>query len=100
MTNAQNAPVPAGPTTTSQDVLAATMAALMPLGAGFTVTLGYLWLDIFGLIVGLGAVAGWAYWWRNKHGAFFPADLRGGSVGGFGALVAVIGLFFLIALVP
>ncbi|MER7083399.1 hypothetical protein SAMN05421805_12282 [Saccharopolyspora antimicrobica] len=85
----QQAPVPV-PTTAAQDALAATLAALMPLGGGLLVALGYAWLDVFGLILGLGGAIGWAFWWRNKHKTFFPKDLRGGSVGGIGALVAVI----------
>ncbi|MEV5535572.1 hypothetical protein AB0L13_01840 [Saccharopolyspora shandongensis] len=98
MTHAQNTPVPVGPTTTSQDVLAATLAALLPLGGGMLVMLGYSWLDIFGLILGVAGAAGWGYWWRNKHKSFFPKDLRGGSVGGIGALVAVIGILLFISL--
>jgi hypothetical protein len=98
MTQAQNTPVPAGPTTTSQDALAATLAALLPLGGGMLLMLGYAWIGIFGSILGAGAAIGWAFWWRNKHKAFFPKDLRGGSVGGVGALVAVIGVLLFISL--
>ncbi|GAA0540283.1 hypothetical protein GCM10011581_48720 [Saccharopolyspora subtropica] len=96
MTNAHNAPV--GPTTPAQDALAATMAALMPLGGGLLLMLGYAWLGIFGLVLGVAGAAGWAFHWRNKHGAFFPKDLRGGSVGGFGALVAIIGFLLFVSL--
>jgi hypothetical protein len=86
------------PTTVSQDALAAALAALMPLGAGLLVVLGYAWIGVFGAILGaIGAVA-WAFWWRNKHQAFFPGDLRGGSVGGVAALIALIGLLFVLAL--
>ncbi|KAA5826744.1 hypothetical protein ABT337_08450 [Saccharopolyspora hirsuta] len=92
----QQAPAPV-PTTASQDALAATLAALMPLGGGLLVALGYSWLDIFGLILGAAGAAGWAFWWRNKHQAFFPKDLRGGSVGGIGALVALITVLLFIS---
>lgn len=85
----QQAPVPV-PTTAAQDALAATLAALMPLGGGLLVALGYAWLDVFGLILGVGGAIGWAFWWRNKHKTFFPKTLRGGSVGGIGAIVALI----------
>ncbi|CAM00964.1 hypothetical protein A8924_2049 [Saccharopolyspora erythraea NRRL 2338] len=97
MTDAQNLPA-AGPTTVSQDMLAATLAALMPLGGGFLILWGYAWLDIFGAIVGAALAGGWAFWWRNKHRTFFPKDLRGGSVGGVAVLVALFGLFFFLAL--
>ncbi|QIZ36640.1 hypothetical protein [Saccharopolyspora sp. ASAGF58] len=98
MTYAHNTPVPAGPTTTSQDALAATLAALMPLGGGLLVMLGYAWIGIFGAILGLAGAAGWAFWWRNKHKTFFPKDLRGGSVGGIGGIVAVIAFLLFVSL--
>lgn len=98
MTQAQNVPATTGPTTVSQDVLAGTLAALMPLGSGFMVFFGYSLMGAFGVILGLGGAAWWAYWWRNKHEAFFPKDLRGGSVGGVAALVALFGLLFFLSL--
>lgn len=82
------------PTTTSQDLLAAALAALMPLGAGLLMLLGWALLGVFGVILGLGGSFWWGYWWRTKHQAFFPTDLRGGSVGGIAVLVALIGIFF------
>lgn len=97
-----SAPVPAEPvavpTTTEQDLLAAALAALMPLGAGFLVLIAYLWMDVFGVILGLAGVAWWAYWWRKKRGAFFPKDLQGSSVTGMAVFVAVLGLIFALAL--
>ena len=98
MTHAQNVPANTGPTTPSQDVLAAALAALMPLGGGFLVFFGYAWIGAFGAILGAAGAGWWAYWWYNKHGAFFPKDLRGGSVGGIAALVALAGLCFFLAL--
>ncbi|GAA2799302.1 hypothetical protein [Saccharopolyspora taberi] len=97
MTEAQKAPA-LGPTSVSQDLLAAALAALMPLGGGFLALWGYAWLGIFGVILGLVAAGGWAFWWRNKHKTFFPKDLRGGSVAGIAVLVALFGLFFFLAL--
>ncbi len=97
MTHAANAPV-IGPTTVSQDLLAATLAALMPLGGGLLVLLGYAWFEGFGAVLGAGGAIWWGYWWRNKHQTFFPKDLRGGSVGGIGFLVALIALLFVLAL--
>lgn len=82
------------PTTTSQDLLAAALGALMPLGAGLLMLLGWALMGVFGVILGIGGSFWWGYWWRNKHGAFFPTDLQGGSVGGIAALVALIGIFF------
>lgn len=82
------------PTTTSQDLLAAALAALMPLGAGLLMLLGWALLGAFGVILGIGGSFWWGYWWRTKHQAFFPTDLRGGSVGGIAVLVALVGIFF------
>jgi hypothetical protein len=98
MTQAHNAPVPVGPTTTSQDALAATLAALLPLGGGMLIMLGYVWIGVFGGILGAAGAAGWAFWWRKKNKAFFPENLRGGSVGGIGALVAVITVLLFISI--
>lgn len=98
MTQAQNLPATTGPTTVSQDVLAATLAALMPLGGGLLLFFGYAWLGPFGVVLGAAGAGGWAYWWYNKHRGFFPKDLRGGSVGGIAALVALVGVLFFIAL--
>ncbi len=82
------------PTTTSQDLLAAALGALMPLGAGLLMLLGWALLGVFGVILGIGGSFWWGYWWRTKHQAFFPTDLRGGSVGGIAVLVALVGIFF------
>ncbi|MER5394164.1 hypothetical protein [Saccharopolyspora sp. NPDC002686] len=92
----QQAPTPV-PTTAQQDALAATLAALMPLGGGVLVALFYAWMGAFGVVLGLGLAAGWAFWWRNKHQSFFPKDLRGGSVIGVGALVALVTILLFIA---
>jgi hypothetical protein len=87
-----------GPTTVSQDMLAATLAGLMPLAVGLLAMIGWLWLGVFGAFLGIGASIGWLYWWRNKHGAFFPKGLRGRSVVGIGVFVAVLILIFAVSL--
>jgi hypothetical protein len=87
-----------GPTTVSQDLLAAALGGLLPLGAGLLMMIGYLWIDVFGAILGAGAAAAWAFWWRKKHGTFFPKNLDGKSVGGIGVLVAVLALIFAVSL--
>lgn len=87
-----------GPTTVSQDFLAAALGALMPLGGGLLVLLLFTWMNAFGVILGLGGAAAWGYWWYNKHQAFFPKDLRGGSVGGIAALVALLAALFFLSL--
>jgi hypothetical protein len=91
-------PSETGPTTVSQDLLAAALAALMPLGAGILITIGYVWIDTFGVILGAGATVAWGYWWRTKHGAFFPKDLNGATVGRIAVLVAVLAVVFILIL--
>lgn len=86
------------PTTASQDLLAATLGALMALGGGLLVLFGWAWLGPFGVILGIGGAIWWGYWWYQKHQTFFPKDLRGGSVGGIAVLVALLGIFFVLAL--
>jgi hypothetical protein len=91
-------PSETGPTTVSQDLLAAALAALMPLGAGLLIMIGYAWFGAFGVILGAGAAGAWGYWWRTKHGAFFPKDLGGATVGGIAVLVAVLAVVFILIL--
>ena len=88
MTDAPNAPI--GPTTVQQDAQAAALAALMPLGGGVLIALGYAWLGAFGAVLAVAGVVWWAFWWRGKHGRFFPKDLRGGSVARLAVFVCVI----------
>lgn len=90
----------AGPTTVSQDMLAATLGALMPLGAGMLILIGYSWLDIFGAVLGaIGAIA-WLVWWRRTKGRFFPRDLAGRTVVRMAILVGVLVLVFVVTMLP
>lgn len=98
MSDLPSVPASAAPTTVRQDLLAAALGALMVLGGGLLLMFGYAWLEEFGVILGAGGAFAWGYWWRNKHEAFFPKDLRAGSVGGTAALVALVGLLFFLAL--
>lgn len=70
----------------------------MPLGAGFAVLVGYTALTVFGALLGAGGAVWWGYWWYQKHGAFFPRNLRGASVGGIAAIVAALGLLYMLLL--
>jgi hypothetical protein len=87
-----------GPTTVSQDLLAAAVGALMPLGAGLAIMIGYLWLDVFGAVLGAGAAIGWGVWWYKRRGVLFPKELRGKTVAGVAILVAVLGVVFAVSL--
>ena len=98
MSHPDDAPAPTGPTTVQQDLLAAALAGLMPLGDGLLVLIGYVWLDIFGAILGIAGAVAWAVWWRNRRGSFFPKDLTGGSVGGIAALVGLLVVVFALTL--
>jgi hypothetical protein len=60
------------------DFRAAVLGAMMPFGAGLLVLVGYLWLQVFGVILAVGGGIWWAVWWRRKHGKFFPRDVEGG----------------------
>lgn len=88
----------AEPTTAQQDLLAAVLAALMPIGGGFIVLIGYLWLGAFGVILALAGVGFWVYSWRQRRGQLFPKDLERKTVIGAAVLVGVLGLIFLVAL--
>ncbi|GAA2339700.1 hypothetical protein GCM10009854_15130 [Saccharopolyspora halophila] len=99
MNEASRSSAPPTPTTTNQDVLAASLAALMPLGGGLLLVLGYVWVGAFGAVLAAAGVAGWAYWWYGKNQQrWFPADLRGGQVGGIAVLVAVITLLLFLSI--
>jgi hypothetical protein len=83
-----------GPTTVSQDLLAATLGALMTFGAGLLVLIGYFWLDAFGAVIGAAAAIAGVVWWRRRHGQFFPNGLQGRTVVRFAVLVGVLAVIF------
>lgn len=87
-----------GPTTRSQDLLAAALAALVVFGSGLLVMFGWAWTGPPGAFLGTAGAVVWLVWWRTQRGAFFPRDLAGGSVGGIAALVAIIGVGLIIVL--
>jgi hypothetical protein len=62
----------------ASDFRMAVLGALMPLGAGLAVLVGYIWIDAFGVILGIAGIIWWAVWWRRKHGRFFPRDVENG----------------------
>lgn len=90
--------MPEPSTTKSQDLLAGGLAALLVLGAGLLIMLGWAVLGPFGAVLGGFGAVFWGAWWRGKHGAFFPRELAGGSVGGIAALVAITALCLYLAL--
>jgi hypothetical protein len=61
------------------DLRVAAVGAMAPFLAGLLVLLGYLWLNGFGLLLGLGAAIGWGVWWYRRNGRrFFPRDVATG----------------------
>jgi hypothetical protein len=80
---------------TGSDIRAATVGALMPLGLGLIVLVGYIWLDVLGIFLALGGAVWWAVWWRRKHGKFFPRDVEGGP---FVLTVVLVVILLIIAL--
>jgi hypothetical protein len=87
-----------GPTTVSQDLLAAALGALMTLGAGLLVLIGYFWLSAFGAVLGAAGAIAWGVWWRNKHGQFFPKALQGAFVVRIALLVGALTVVFFVSL--
>ncbi|MCE7011940.1 hypothetical protein LWC34_55390 [Kibdelosporangium philippinense] len=76
MANSQPNAVSAG---TGSDFRVAVVGALMPFGLGLLVLVGYAWIGVFGVILGLLGALWWAVWWRRKHNKkFFPRDVEGG----------------------
>jgi hypothetical protein len=75
VTDSSNNAVTAG---WGSDIRAAVVGALMPLGAGLLVLVGYLWLEVFGVFLAVAGGIWWAVWWRRKHGRFVPRDVEGG----------------------
>ena len=62
------------------DLRIVTVAAIAPFLSGLLVLLGYIWLNGFGILLGLGAAIGWAVWWyRRNDRAFFPREMNNGA---------------------
>lgn len=95
-----HAPTPSvsGPTSVSQDFLAMSLAALMPVAGGLLVMIGFLWVSYFGAFLGAAGAVAWGAWWHNKQGSLFPKALQPSSVGGVAALVGLLAVIFAIAL--
>ena len=99
MNEASRTPATRMPTTVNQDVLAAALAALIPLGGGLLLVLGYAWMGWFGVVLAAVGDAGWGYWWYGKNDQrWFPAELRGGQVAGITVLVAIITLLLFVTI--
>ncbi|SMD23268.1 hypothetical protein [Kibdelosporangium aridum] len=91
MANTQQNAVSAG---TGSDFRVATVGAIMPFGLGMLVLVGYAWIGVFGIILGLLGAVWWAVWWRRKHNKkFFPRDVEGGPF----VLTLVLTVILLIA---
>ncbi|TCO48042.1 hypothetical protein [Actinocrispum wychmicini] len=72
------------------DFRAAAVGAMMPLGLGLAGLVGYIWVDVFGVILAIGGGIWWAVWWRRKHGKFFPRDVQNGPFVLTSVLVAIL----------
>lgn len=77
------------------DFRAAAVGALMPLGAGLAALVGYIWVDVFGVLLAIGGVIWWAVWWRRKHGKFFPRDVQNGP---FVLTIVLVAVLFVVAI--
>lgn len=61
------------------DLRVAAVGAMAPFLGGMLVLLGYLWMNGFGLLLGLGAAIAWGVWWyRRNDRRFFPRDVATG----------------------
>ncbi|RSM78957.1 hypothetical protein DMH04_32270 [Kibdelosporangium aridum] len=91
MANTQQNAVSAG---TGSDFRVAALGAIMPFGLGMLVLVGYAWIGVFGIVLGLLGAVWWAVWWRRKHNKkFFPRDVEGGPY----VLTLVLTVILLIA---
>jgi uncharacterized Tic20 family protein len=62
------------------DLRIVAVAAMAPLLSGLLVLLGYIWLNGFGVVLGLGAAIGWIVWWRRRNDReFFPREMNNGA---------------------
>ncbi|TDP96122.1 hypothetical protein [Labedaea rhizosphaerae] len=75
MTEAENS-VSAG---IGSDLKVASVAAMTPFIMGVAILLGWAWLDVFGVLLGIGGGIWWAVWWYKRNDdKFFPRDVAGG----------------------
>jgi hypothetical protein len=79
----------------ASDFRMAVLGALMPLGAGLAVLVGYIWLDAFGVILGIAGIIWWAVWWRRKNGKFFPRDVQNGP---FILTIVLVGILVIVGI--
>ena len=62
------------------DLRIVAVAAMAPFLSGLLVLLGYIWLNGFGVVLGLGAAIGWGVWWyRRNDKEFFPRAMNNGA---------------------
>ena len=59
------------------DLRIVAVAAMAPFLCGLLVLLGYIWLNGFGVVLGLAAAIGWVVWWRRRNDReFFPREMN------------------------
>ena len=64
------------------DLKVASVGAMAPFIIGVAILLGWEWLDVFGVLLGIAGGIWWAVWWHKRNGEkFFPRDVDGGAYG-------------------
>ncbi|MFB9433389.1 hypothetical protein [Streptoalloteichus tenebrarius] len=81
------------PTDLSQDLRAAGLAALTPLTVGLLLLDGYILLDEVGVVLAVLAAGGALFWWRRRHGRWFPPELSTRALVGVAVVAAVLTAF-------
>jgi len=62
------------------DLKVASVGAMTPFIFGVSILLGWMWLDVFGVLCGIAVSIWWAVWWyRRNDESFFPRDVDGGA---------------------
>jgi hypothetical protein len=63
---------------TGSDLKVASVGAMTPIIFGVAILLGWEWLDVFGVLLGIGGAIWWAVWWHKRNDEkFFPRDVNG-----------------------